>query len=1042
MKKITLLVAMFTLTVLAMAQPPHAFKYQAVVRNADGELLANQNVSLRISIIMDNPGGMTVYAETHNLNTTAQGIAILEIGSGTPVTSTFSMIDWGLTDWFLKIELDESGGSSYTEMGTVQLLSVPYALYAEKARNANWTQNEGSVFFLGKVGIGTSSPDEMLELTGNIKLHTSTDSLTGLIRKDDLRFIHDFAPSGSNHNNIFIGENAGNFSMYTDGMVNHSSDNVGIGKAVLKNNETGYENVAIGSKAMLKNTTGKSNTSMGFLSMYDNTIGNSNAAYGRSALTCNTEGSYNTGVGTGALFTNTTGAYNTALGWEAARTNVTGNRNVANGSRALYSNYYGNDNVAIGYLAGYGPGTPSININGNVIVGSEAGYDMLNGSDFNVLLGYRAGYGLLSGSNNILIGENASTPSPTSSDHLNIGNALYGDLALGNIGIGTSNPTSKLEVAGTITATAYQGDGSGLSGTGDQMGDHIATQNIALDGHWISGDGNSEGIYINSAGQVGINNTTPTAELDVESAALNAQLLNSSQAIYGVHYISGSYGSIGASNLGVAGYSPNGYAVQATSPDGFAIYGASLGSGYAGYFEGKGYISGNLGIGVSNPTSKLEVDGTVTATAFAGDGSALTNLTGDNLGNHSSTQNIRLNNHWLSGDGGNEGVYVNSTGKVGIGTNAPGDCILDVHGNINMNVASGSGMSFRMRENNEHRWTFLYRPWVNSTLTILDEVGNRSIMVFEPNTGCVGINTTNPSAPIHILGGSDISLLTGGYLIAGNTSSYNIVIDDNEIMARNNGSPSPLVLNQEGGNVAIGNAAQNLLDVRGAGSSNGGAPGYGEVTAHFRRTESGHSAISVDAETEQDAVIYLAENGSALWSIRTDVSDDANIDEDNNLEFRDQKNGANQVVLEMYKNTGYDEYILVPHGNISPSIASEYWCGSTGRYWFSVHSHLFLTESSAQDLASKKGLKYGLKDLLKLDPIEYNNQKTEGGLNFGLDPEQLASVIPEVTLAPGKDDDSWGIRYNELIPVLINAIKEQQDQIDALKLQVSQMVQK
>ncbi len=85
------------------------------------------------------------------------------------------------------------------------------------------------------------------------------------------------------------------------------------------------------------------------------------------------------------------------------------------------------------------------------------------------------------------------------------------------------------------------------------------------------------------------------------------------------------------------------------------------------------------------PTKTVSIDnsGTVTAAAFVGDGSGLTGITapGDNLGDHTATQNIKLNGHYLSGDGGNEGVYVLGNGNVGIGTNNPG-ALLEVNGQV------------------------------------------------------------------------------------------------------------------------------------------------------------------------------------------------------------------------------------------------------------------------------------------------------------------------------------------------------------------------
>lgn len=134
----TLLLSLFS-TVLVFPQSPEAFKYQAVLRNASGQIIANQAVGLKLSILQGTSTGTVVYSETHTLTTSAVGLATAEIGNGTILTGTFASINWSAGPFFLKVELDAAGGSNYVLFGTSQLLSVPYALYAKKAGSATET---------------------------------------------------------------------------------------------------------------------------------------------------------------------------------------------------------------------------------------------------------------------------------------------------------------------------------------------------------------------------------------------------------------------------------------------------------------------------------------------------------------------------------------------------------------------------------------------------------------------------------------------------------------------------------------------------------------------------------------------------------------------------------------------------------------------------------------------------------------------------------------------------------------------------------------
>ncbi len=112
------------------AQSPKKFKYQAVVRDASGNVIANHNVGFRISIIEGNESGVSKYTENHTVMSSNAGLISLEIGGGNILSGNFDSIHWGDTLYFLKVETDVNGGSDYTLTGTSQLLSVPYSLHS------------------------------------------------------------------------------------------------------------------------------------------------------------------------------------------------------------------------------------------------------------------------------------------------------------------------------------------------------------------------------------------------------------------------------------------------------------------------------------------------------------------------------------------------------------------------------------------------------------------------------------------------------------------------------------------------------------------------------------------------------------------------------------------------------------------------------------------------------------------------------------------------------------------------------------------------
>lgn len=137
MKNLSILFIALLIFSPGWSQAPNGFKYQVVVRDGTGLILADQSVGFEMTILQDGPGGINVYQETHNTLTNGYGLVSLDIGGGTMVSGDFTTIDWGDGPYFLKIAIDETGGTSYTEMGTSELLSVPFAMYAKEAENVD-----------------------------------------------------------------------------------------------------------------------------------------------------------------------------------------------------------------------------------------------------------------------------------------------------------------------------------------------------------------------------------------------------------------------------------------------------------------------------------------------------------------------------------------------------------------------------------------------------------------------------------------------------------------------------------------------------------------------------------------------------------------------------------------------------------------------------------------------------------------------------------------------------------------------------------------
>jgi hypothetical protein len=165
MKNIAFIILLFT-SLSYFSQAPQGINYQAVLRNANGSLVTNLTVGYKLEIRKTSTTGQVIYAERHTPLSNAQGLINVIIGGGTVIQGSFSSVNWGSGPYFIVTYVDFTGGTNYQLFGSQQLMSVPYALYANTAGSA-----------INKWHYGTTVPLSTLGIPGDYYLHTTTGNV-------------------------------------------------------------------------------------------------------------------------------------------------------------------------------------------------------------------------------------------------------------------------------------------------------------------------------------------------------------------------------------------------------------------------------------------------------------------------------------------------------------------------------------------------------------------------------------------------------------------------------------------------------------------------------------------------------------------------------------------------------------------------------------------------------------------------------------------------------------------------------------------------
>ena len=486
----------------------------------------------------------------------------------------------------------------------------------------NWlhaTSTSGVSTFAHDVGIGTDSPDQKLDVAGNVQIDQASaymqdgQQVIKIDKGTDAFYANLYAGAGAGseiQRQIALGYRAGDQSTgayqtalgYYAGYSNTGNFQTTVGYYSGYLN-TGPSQTALGYWSGYKNE-GIHQTVLGYLSGYLNT-GNYQTALGYVAGSRNS-GIYQTALGSYAGYQNT-GAGQTVLGHNA------GYQNAGSSQTALgYNSGRGNSAVgqtAIGYYAGYNTSNTASTY--QTAIGYRAGYQ--NNGAYQTAIGYRAGEGN-SGNNVVAIGYQAGYGNTLNNQFIVASvyptPLIQGNFSTGNVGIGTTTPSAKLTVAGQVQITGgdpgvgkvLTSDINGLafwaSSTGSTGSLPVGTNNQTLRYSTGTNSWEANSNLVNTGARVGIGTTDPQMSLEVGSPIYN------NPAYIRLHSDANNNSGISFSQAGV----PQWWIWRERTENNNLIFG--YGDVTAVRVMTLTKDTGNVGIGTSNPNRALHIAST------------------------------------------------------------------------------------------------------------------------------------------------------------------------------------------------------------------------------------------------------------------------------------------------------------------------------------------------------------------------------------------------------------------------------------------------